>query len=41
MIDQGAVRIDDEIVDGIELARDRLVGAIIRVGKRRFARLVD
>ncbi|MGB8361377.1 MAG: tyrosine--tRNA ligase [Acidimicrobiia bacterium] len=41
MIDQGAVRIDDEVVDGIELARDRLVGAIIRVGKRRFARLVD
>lgn len=41
MIDQGAVRIDDEIVDAVELARDRLVGAIIRVGKRRFARLVD
>lgn len=41
MIEQGAVRVDDEVVDRIELPRDRLVGAIIRVGKRRFARLVD
>lgn len=41
MIDQGAVRLDDEVVDEIEVPRERLVGAVLRVGKRKFARLVD
>jgi len=40
LIQQGAVRLDGERIDDIEVARDRLVGAILQVGKRRFARLV-
>jgi tyrosyl-tRNA synthetase len=40
MIDQGAVRLDDKVVSENELPRERLVGAVLRVGKRRFARLV-
>jgi tyrosyl-tRNA synthetase len=39
MIDQGAVRLDDEIVSDLEMARDRLIGRVLRVGKRRFVRL--
>lgn len=41
MIEQGAVRLDDEVVDTTEVPRERLVGAVLRVGKRRFARLID
>lgn len=40
MIDQGAVRIDGEVVSTQELGRQALVGKVLRVGKRRFARLV-
>ena len=40
LIQQGAVRLDGERIDDIEVARERLVGAILQVGKRRFARLV-
>lgn len=40
MIDQGAVRIDDDQVESQELARSELVGKVLRVGKRRFIRLI-
>ena len=39
MISQGAVRVDDETVSEQELSRDQLAGRVLRVGKRRFARL--
>lgn len=39
MIDQGAVRIDGEVISDQELARVTLAGKVLRVGKRRFARL--
>ncbi len=41
LIDQGAVRIDDEVVSNQELPRDALSGRVLRVGKRRFAHLVE
>ncbi|HEX6219811.1 MAG TPA: tyrosine--tRNA ligase [Acidimicrobiia bacterium] len=39
MIEQGAVRLDDEQVSAQELARSDLVHRVLRVGKRRFVRL--
>lgn len=39
MIEQGAVRLDDQPIDNPDLARSTLVGRVLRVGKRRFARL--
>lgn len=39
MIDQGAVRVDDTVVEDLEISRPDLTGRILRVGKRRFARL--
>lgn len=39
LIDQGAVRLDDDVVSDLEVARDRLAGRVLRVGKRRFVRL--
>lgn len=39
LIDQGAVRLDDDVVSDLEMARDRLAGRVLRVGKRRFVRL--
>jgi tyrosyl-tRNA synthetase len=41
MIDQGAVRIDGEVVGTPEVEREALVGKVLRVGKRRFSLLVD
>lgn len=41
MLDQGAVRVDDETVERHEVPRSVLSGAVLRVGKRRFAKLVD
>ncbi len=41
LIAQGAVKVDGITLDSEELDRGRLVGKVIRVGKRRFARLVD
>lgn len=41
MISQGAVKIDGVAVDTEELERDQLVGKVLRIGKRRFARLTD
>jgi tyrosyl-tRNA synthetase len=39
LIDQGAVRVSDEVVGELDMPRDRLRGALIQVGKRRFLRL--
>src|SRR5439155_4664639 len=39
LIGQGAVRVDGEVVGELELPRERLRGALIQVGKRRFLRL--
>jgi tyrosyl-tRNA synthetase len=41
LIDQGAVRVDDRVVDKSEVPRGSLLGSVIKVGKRRFARLAD
>ncbi len=41
LIDQGAVRVDDQVVTTTALPRSDLAGSVVRVGKRRFARLVD
>lgn len=41
MLSQGAVKLDGESTEAQELARDALVGAVLRVGKRRFVRLID
>lgn len=41
MISQGAVKIDGINVDSQELSRSRLKGRVLRVGKRRFARLTE
>jgi tyrosyl-tRNA synthetase len=40
MISQGAVRLDDDPVSDQEISRAALAGKVLRVGKRRFARLV-
>ncbi len=41
LLDQGAVRIDDVVVNALEVPRSDVVGSVLRVGKRRFVRLVD
>lgn len=41
MLAQGAVKIDGESTGAQEVPREVLVGAVLRVGKRRFARLTD
>lgn len=41
LLDQGAVRIDDVVVNGLEVPRHDVIGSVLRVGKRRFVRLVD
>lgn len=41
LISQGAVRVDGEVITEQEMNRSSLSGKVIRVGKRRFARLVD
>lgn len=41
LISQGAVYIDGIDVEAEELNRTQLVGTVLRVGKRRFARLTD
>jgi tyrosyl-tRNA synthetase len=38
LIDQGAVRIDGDAVDGYDVARSRLLDAVVQVGKRKFVR---
>lgn len=40
LIEQGAVRLDDEVVqEAAELTPERLHGAVLQVGKRRFLRI--
>ena len=39
LIEQGAVRVDDEAIGALELPRDFIAGSVLKVGKRRFARL--
>jgi tyrosyl-tRNA synthetase len=39
LIQQGAVKVNGEPVPGLDVAREALVGALLQVGKRRFARL--
>jgi tyrosyl-tRNA synthetase len=39
LIAQGGVRLDGEAVADVDVPRERLVGAVIQAGKRRFARL--
>src|SRR4051812_26677473 len=41
LIAQGAVKIDGEPSVELDVARDRLSGAVVQVGKRRFVRLVS
>jgi tyrosyl-tRNA synthetase len=38
LIAQGAVRVDGEVVSEVDLPRDRLAGALVQAGKRRFVR---
>jgi tyrosyl-tRNA synthetase len=39
MIAQGGVKLDGEVVQDLDLARSSLGGALLQVGKRRFARI--
>ncbi len=39
LIDGGGVRVDDEVVGELDLSRERIDGAVLRAGKRRFARV--
>jgi tyrosyl-tRNA synthetase len=38
LIGQGAVRLDDQVVSELDVPRDRLEGALVQAGKRRFMR---
>jgi tyrosyl-tRNA synthetase len=38
LIAQGAVKVDGEVVTELDLPRDRLEGALVQAGKRRFVR---
>jgi tyrosyl-tRNA synthetase len=41
LLDQGAVRIEGSPCRDQDVPRDRLAGKVLKVGKRRFARLSD
>ena len=41
LIADGAVKVDDDAVTELDMPRERLVGAVLQAGKRRFARLTD
>jgi tyrosyl-tRNA synthetase len=38
MVAQGGVKVDGEVIDDLDLPRDRLAGALVQAGKRRFMR---
>jgi tyrosyl-tRNA synthetase len=38
LISQGAVRLDGEVVSDVDVPRERLAGALVQAGKRRFVR---
>jgi tyrosyl-tRNA synthetase len=39
LIAQGAVKVDGELLHELDAPRERLVGAVLQAGKRRFIRL--
>jgi tyrosyl-tRNA synthetase len=41
LIADGAVKVDDDAVTELDMPRERLAGAVLQAGKRRFARLTD
>ena len=41
LVTQGGVRVEDRVVDALDLPRAELVGSLVQVGKRRFVRLTD
>lgn len=41
LLSQGAVKLDDQVVTDQEVPRSDLVDRVLKVGKRRFARLTD
>src|SRR3954462_10292185 len=41
LIGQGGVKVDGEVVTDLDVPRERLAGALLQAGKRRFARLVE
>jgi tyrosyl-tRNA synthetase len=41
VLEQGGVKIDGVVVTQLEIPRGNLVGTVVQVGKRRFARLID
>ncbi len=41
LIAQGAVKVDGEVVSDIDLPRERLAGALVQAGKRRFVRFAS
>jgi tyrosyl-tRNA synthetase len=41
LISQGAVRLDGDVVSEVDVPRDRLAGALVQAGKRRFVRFAS
>jgi tyrosyl-tRNA synthetase len=41
LIQQGGVKLNGEPAAGVDLPREALAGALLQVGKRKFARLTD
>jgi len=41
LLQQGAIRVDGEVVRDLDVPRERLSGAVVQAGRRRFARLVE
>jgi tyrosyl-tRNA synthetase len=41
LIAQGAVKVDGEVVSDVDMPRDRLAGALVQAGKRRFVRFAS
>ena len=39
LISQGAVRVNGDVISELDVPRDRLAGALVQAGKRRYARL--
>jgi tyrosyl-tRNA synthetase len=40
LIAQGGVKVDGQVVDDLDVPRERLAGTVLQAGKRRFVRLV-
>jgi tyrosyl-tRNA synthetase len=38
LLEQGAIRVNDEVVTELDLPRERLAGALLQAGKRRYVR---